>query len=76
MAEQGYTRFDTAIGRCGLAWGPRGIVTVQLPERRAGEARARLLRRARGAQEADPPPGARSTASPRCCAASRATSRR
>ena len=59
MAEQGYTRFDTAIGRCGLAWGPRGIVTVQLPERRAGEARARLLRRARGAQEADPPPAAR-----------------
>lgn len=23
--------FDTAIGRCGIAWGPRGITGVQLP---------------------------------------------
>jgi methylated-DNA-[protein]-cysteine S-methyltransferase len=56
MSQQGFTRFDTAIGRCGLAWGPRGIVTVQLPERSAGAARARLLGRLPGAREAPPPP--------------------
>ncbi|MCF2529153.1 methylated-DNA--[protein]-cysteine S-methyltransferase [Yinghuangia soli] len=30
---RGSTVFDTAIGRCGIAWGPRGIVAVHLPER-------------------------------------------
>lgn len=30
--EPGYTVFDSAIGRCGLAWGPHGITGVQLPE--------------------------------------------
>ena len=32
------------MGRCGVAWGPRGIVGVQLPEPTGAE-RARLLRR-------------------------------
>jgi len=32
MAAHGFTLFDTAIGRCGIAWGERGIVGVQLPE--------------------------------------------
>jgi methylated-DNA-[protein]-cysteine S-methyltransferase len=27
-----YALFDTAIGRCGIAWGPNGITAVQLPE--------------------------------------------
>ncbi|UVS77397.1 Methylated-DNA--protein-cysteine methyltransferase [Actinokineospora sp. UTMC 2448] len=27
----GHTLFDTAIGECGLAWGPRGITAVRLP---------------------------------------------
>jgi methylated-DNA-[protein]-cysteine S-methyltransferase len=27
----GYTEFETAIGRCGIAWGQRGIVGVRLP---------------------------------------------
>ena len=31
---QGFTLFDTAIGRCGIAWGERGVVGVQLPEAR------------------------------------------
>ena len=26
-----HTLFETALGRCGIAWGPRGIVSVQLP---------------------------------------------
>jgi methylated-DNA-[protein]-cysteine S-methyltransferase len=31
MDTTGYTLFDTALGACGIAWGPRGIVAVQLP---------------------------------------------
>lgn len=36
--------FDTPIGRCGIAWGPRGIMAVQLPERSDDAALARLKR--------------------------------
>jgi methylated-DNA-[protein]-cysteine S-methyltransferase len=57
MAERGFALFDTVVGRCGIAWGGRGITAVQLPERREGETRARLLRRVPGASEATPPPG-------------------
>jgi methylated-DNA-[protein]-cysteine S-methyltransferase len=49
------TLFETPIGRCGLAWGLRGIVGVQLPEP-AGADRARLLRRFPDAVEGVPPP--------------------
>ncbi|MBI4013009.1 MAG: methylated-DNA--[protein]-cysteine S-methyltransferase [Candidatus Rokubacteria bacterium] len=52
----GFTLFDTAIGRCGIAWGGRGVVAVQLPEASEVETRARLLRRVRGARQAVPPP--------------------
>lgn len=38
-----YTIFDTAIGRCGIAWGQAGIVGVQLPEAREIETRKRLF---------------------------------
>ena len=31
-APAGIAIFDTAIGHCSLAWGPRGLVGVQLPE--------------------------------------------
>ncbi|TJW98939.1 cysteine methyltransferase, partial [Neisseria gonorrhoeae] len=27
----GYTIFDTALGRCGIAWSDAGITGVQLP---------------------------------------------
>src|SRR5712664_2307883 len=37
MTEHGFALFDTDIGRCGIAWGARGIIGVQLPD--AGEAR-------------------------------------
>ncbi|MCO5104885.1 MAG: methylated-DNA--[protein]-cysteine S-methyltransferase [Burkholderiaceae bacterium] len=43
-ALAGHTLFDTAIGPCGIAWGPRGIAGVQLPEADAEATRARLLR--------------------------------
>jgi len=53
---RGFRLFDTAIGRCGIAWGPRGVVAVQLPEATEGRTRARLLRRLPEAREAAPPP--------------------
>jgi len=42
MAGRGYTIFDTGIGRCGIAWGPSGIIGVQLPEAREIDTRRRL----------------------------------
>ena len=56
MTAQGFTLFDTSIGRCGIAWNGRGIVGVQLPESREPETRARLLRHYPDAIEASPPP--------------------
>ncbi len=55
-AACGFTLFDTAIGRCGIAWGGRGVVAVQLPEASEVETRTRLLRRVPGARQAVPPP--------------------
>ena len=57
----GHALFDTAIGTCGIAWGPGGIVAVQLPEVDAAATRARLLRGlpAPCADSADPPPTVR-----------------
>ena len=44
MTGRGYTIFDTGIGRCGIAWGPSGIIGVQLPEGREIDTRRRLFR--------------------------------
>lgn len=55
MAERGYSIFDTALGRCGIAWGPRGVVGVQLPEAREIETRGRMLRQYPDARELRPP---------------------
>ena len=53
----GHALFDTAIGTCGIAWGPGGIVAVQLPEADAEATRARMLRGlAHGMPPAQPPP--------------------
>lgn len=49
-----FALFDTAIGRCGIAWGERGIVGVQLPEKGEAATRARLARRF-DATEGKPP---------------------
>jgi methylated-DNA-[protein]-cysteine S-methyltransferase len=59
MAVQKFALFDTAIGRCGIVWGERGISGVQLPESTAAVTRARLRRRFPGAVEAPPSPLAR-----------------
>jgi O-6-methylguanine DNA methyltransferase len=55
MSMRGLAFFDTAIGRCGIAWSGQGIVGVQLPERSDRQTRARLLRRFPDMQETQPP---------------------
>ena len=56
MKVGGFALFDTAIGRCGIAWSGQGIVGVQLPETSDRRTRARLLRRFPDMQEGQPPP--------------------
>jgi methylated-DNA-[protein]-cysteine S-methyltransferase len=51
----GFALFDTAVGRCGIAWSERGVAGVQLPERDENATRARLRRRFPDAPEAPPP---------------------
>ena len=57
MQAQGFALFDTAIGRCGIAWSGRGILAVQLPEANEPKTRARLVRCLPQAREAPPPAG-------------------
>ena len=56
MTGRGYTIFDSAIGRCGIAWGAAGIVGVQLPEAREIDTRRRLFLLYPDARELRPPP--------------------
>ena len=56
MNETGHALFATAIGSCGIAWGPAGIRGVQLPEGDAAATRARLVRRVRDAGPQGSPP--------------------
>ena len=56
MMASGFALFDTAIGRCGVAWGERGVAGVQLPEAGERETRARMLQRFPAAGEATAPP--------------------
>jgi methylated-DNA-[protein]-cysteine S-methyltransferase len=51
----GYCLFDTDLGRCGIAWGERGIADVELPGKDDAAIRRRLHRAAPGASELDPP---------------------
>lgn len=55
MTGPGYTTFDTSLGRCAIAWGPAGIICVQLPEVRELETRRRLLRYCPDARDQRPP---------------------
>ena len=68
MTTRGFALFDTAIGACGIAWGERGLVGVQLPEasaaRTAGAHAAALSGHARGRRRR-----------PTCSARSKASSR-
>ena len=56
MTAHGFLPFDTAIGRCAIAWGERGVVGVQLPEASELETRARLFRRFGEPRESPPTP--------------------
>jgi len=51
-----YALFDTAIGRCAIAWSACGVVGVQLPEADEAKMRSRVLQRFPGAWQAVPPP--------------------
>ncbi len=55
MTEHHFAIFDTAIGRCGIAWGPRGINAVQLPMSSEDKTRARIRQRHGDIAEAPPP---------------------
>jgi methylated-DNA-[protein]-cysteine S-methyltransferase len=56
MSGHGFTIFDSAVGRCGIAWGHLGILGVQLPEARELETRRRMYRVYPEAREQRPPP--------------------
>ncbi|MFM9923034.1 methylated-DNA--[protein]-cysteine S-methyltransferase [Variovorax sp. H27-G14] len=51
----GFALFDTAIGKCALAWGPQGLAGVQLPAD-DGEQATRACMRQRFTQLQEAPP--------------------
>jgi methylated-DNA-[protein]-cysteine S-methyltransferase len=51
-----FALFDTALGACAVAWGPRGIVGVALPEHDPARLRRRIHKHHPEAVEATPPP--------------------
>jgi methylated-DNA-[protein]-cysteine S-methyltransferase len=55
MTERSFSLFETPIGPCGIVWGKRGIVGVQLPEANAAKTRKRIAGRFSGASETTPP---------------------
>jgi O-6-methylguanine DNA methyltransferase len=58
MTARGFALFDTAIGRCAIAWGERGVIGIQLPEASEARTRARIRRRFPDTPEAPPPASA------------------
>ncbi|MEI9953005.1 MAG: methylated-DNA--[protein]-cysteine S-methyltransferase [Pseudomonadota bacterium] len=57
MTQAGFALFDTAIGRCAIAWGASGICGVHLPEATASATRRRMsLRYPEVSESAAPPP--------------------
>jgi methylated-DNA-[protein]-cysteine S-methyltransferase len=59
MQAVGYTLFDTAIGRCAIAWSERGVVSIRLPEGDDARMRARVTRHQSDLAESEPPPAIR-----------------
>jgi methylated-DNA-[protein]-cysteine S-methyltransferase len=53
--EPACTVFDTAIGRCGMAWGPAGIRAFQLPEPDDESTLRRMFRRGGPLPRQEPP---------------------
>lgn len=56
MTDQHFALFDTAIGACAIAWGSRGINSVQLPMGSEEKTRARIRQRHGEIAEAQPVP--------------------
>ena len=61
MTAAGFALFDTAIGRCALAWTEAGIVAVSLPEASPDVTRRRIRARLPGSTEQPPPAGIQQT---------------
>ena len=55
MNSQHFAIFDTAIGPCGIVWGPRGISGVQLPMGSEDKTRTRIQQRSAVVTETSPP---------------------
>jgi methylated-DNA-[protein]-cysteine S-methyltransferase len=55
MSDNRHALFPTAIGNCGVAWSPQGLVAVALPERTDEALDARLRAKA-GSLAGEPPP--------------------
>src|SRR4051812_22430061 len=55
MSDNNFVLFETAIGTCAIAWGPRGINAVQLPMGSIEKTRIRMQQRYAGIAEAEPP---------------------
>ncbi len=56
MDGQGFATFETAIGRCAIAWSAAGITGLQLPEASDAAAARRFGRRFPGIARIPPPP--------------------
>ena len=54
MTDQHFALFDTPIGLCAIAWGPRGINGTQLPMGGEAKIRTRISQRHPDASEASP----------------------
>jgi methylated-DNA-[protein]-cysteine S-methyltransferase len=54
MTDQHFALFDTAIGICGIEWGPRGINGVQLPMGSRDKTLARIRQRHGDITECEP----------------------
>jgi O-6-methylguanine DNA methyltransferase len=54
VSPASFALFDTALGRCGIAWTERGVASVQLPEEDDAATRAKILARFPGAREDRP----------------------
>lgn len=51
----GFTRFETPLGACAIAWSSRGVLELALPDARGDRSLARLRRRHGPAAETSPP---------------------
>lgn len=54
-SQHSHALFDTAIGRCCIVWGARGIVAVQLPQPTEAQTCARITQRHPDSVEVPPP---------------------